>query len=47
MDPDTLLDTDSRTAYLSNFQGLNATGDWPLFVADNAAGDNTTLTSWA
>lgn len=46
VDPDTVLDTDSRTAYLSNFQGLNANGDWTLFVADNAAGDNATLTSW-
>ncbi len=46
VDPDTVLDTDSRTAYLSNFQGLSANGDWTLFVADNAAGDNATLTSW-
>jgi len=46
VDPDTVLDTDSRTAYLSNFQGLNANGDWTLFVADNASGDEATLTSW-
>lgn len=46
VDPETVLDTDSRTAYLSNFQGLNANGDWTLFIADNAAGDNATLTRW-
>lgn len=46
MDPDLVINTDPRTAYLSSFQNLNANGDWTLFVADNAAGDASTLVGW-
>jgi subtilisin-like proprotein convertase family protein len=46
VDPFDVLDTDSRTSFLSSFQGLNANGAWTLFVADNAAGDQSTLLSW-
>lgn len=46
IDPDLVLDTDPRTAYLSSFQGLNANGTWTLFVVDNAAGDEGTLLGW-
>lgn len=46
VDPFDVLDTDSRTSFLSSFQGLDANGSWTLFVADNAAGDVGTLVSW-
>lgn len=46
IDPDLVLDTDARTAYLSSFQGLGDGGDWTLFLADNAAGDESTLLGW-
>lgn len=46
IDPDFVLDTDPRTAYLSSFQNLDANGSWTLFVADNAAGDESMLVSW-
>jgi hypothetical protein len=46
IDPDLVVDTDPRTAYLSSFQGLTANGTWTLFVADNSAGDQSTLVGW-
>lgn len=46
IDPDLVVDTDPRTAYLSSFQGLTANGTWTLFVADNSAGDESTLLGW-
>lgn len=45
-DPFDALDTSPRTAFLSSFQGLDANGSWTLFVADNAAGDQSTLLGW-
>lgn len=47
VDPSTTTDTDLRTAHLSSFNGLNANGDWTLFLADVAAGDTMTLNSWS
>jgi subtilisin-like proprotein convertase family protein len=44
--PATALDTFSRSAFLSSFNGGNANGPWTLFVGDFAAGDQSTLTSW-
>lgn len=41
--PLTVLDTDSRTALLNSFNGLNANGEWVLFVADLESGD---ITPW-
>lgn len=46
IDPDLVVDTDPRTAYLSNFQGLSPDGTWTLFVADNSASDESTLIGW-
>ncbi|MEK7951980.1 proprotein convertase P-domain-containing protein [Luteolibacter soli] len=45
-DPANALDTDSRTALLSSFGGLNADGEWTLFVADAATGEIATFESW-
>jgi subtilisin-like proprotein convertase family protein len=41
-----VLDTSARTAYLSNFNGLDPNGQWTLFIADLAAGDRATLVRW-
>jgi MYXO-CTERM domain-containing protein len=32
---------------LSNFIGLNPNGTWTLFVADQSAGETSTLQSWS
>jgi len=47
IDPDNALDTSPRTAFLSSFEGLDANGDWTLYVADVATGDTMTLGSWS
>jgi len=44
--PATVLDTSSRTALLSSFNGLNPNGEWVLFVADMESGDIFTLDNW-
>lgn len=46
-DPDSVLPTDPRTAFLSSFNGLDAAGEWTLFVADLGAGGQSTLESWS
>lgn len=46
VDPDLVTDLDSRTSYLSSFQGLDANGSWTLFVADMSAGDEAMLLGW-
>lgn len=46
VDPDTVLDTTPSTAMLSSFNGIDANGDWTLFVADLSGGDVHTLNSW-
>ncbi len=48
VDPATTLDTDTRSAYLSAFNGLDANGTWTLFVADMSGGDLTEshIVSW-
>ncbi|CAG0964475.1 hypothetical protein ARNL5_01187 [Anaerolineae bacterium] len=43
---ETLL-TDPRSALLSGFQGMNASGDWTLFVADWESGGLVKLDRWA
>lgn len=43
---ETLL-TDPRSAMLSGFQGMNANGDWTLFVADWESGGLVKLDRWA
>jgi subtilisin-like proprotein convertase family protein len=47
IDPDNSLDTSPRTAMLSSFIGLDASGDWTLYVADVSSGDTMTLASWS
>jgi subtilisin-like proprotein convertase family protein len=46
-DPYDVLDSDSRPAMLSSFTGLNANGNWTLFIADQSAGETSTLQSWS
>ncbi len=46
-DPKLVLDTDPRTAPLSVFNGQDASGSWTLFVADQSAGEVSTLQSWS
>lgn len=46
VNPDVVVDTDPRTAFLSSFNGVNAGGSWILFVADRSLGDESTLVSW-
>jgi hypothetical protein len=45
--PLTALDTSPRTASLSSFNGLQASGDWRLFIADASIGDQAAITSWS
>lgn len=47
IDPDDSLDTSPRSAFLSSFHGLDANGEWTLFVADVAAGDQMVLNDWS
>ena len=46
-DPDAGLNTDSRSATLSSFNGLDPNGTWTLFVADASGGGQSTLKSWS
>ncbi|MEI8207274.1 MAG: proprotein convertase P-domain-containing protein [Kiritimatiellales bacterium] len=46
VDPDIVLDTDSRTSGLDVFGGLNPNGNWTLFVADLGQYGTATLDSW-
>ncbi len=47
IDPDNVLDTSLRSAFLSSFNGLDANGEWTLFVADVSSGDQMTVDGWA
>jgi hypothetical protein len=38
---------DGRTAFLASFNGQNASAPLTLFVADVAAGSDSTLDSWS
>jgi hypothetical protein len=44
--PTNVLDTDTRSAFLGSFNGVDPNGEWVLFVADMEAGDIHTLDSW-
>lgn len=46
IDPYNVVTTDPRSATLASFFGTNGNGTWTLFVADQAAGDTSTLDSW-
>ena len=45
-DPGSVLNTDSRSAFLSSFNGMNPNGAWTLFLADLDAGGMSTLQGW-
>jgi subtilisin-like proprotein convertase family protein len=38
--------TTSPTALLNSFNGIDAGGNWTLFIADVSGGDQSTVTSW-
>jgi hypothetical protein len=44
--PFVVVDTSTRDAWLTVFDGKDARGDWTLFVADLSGGDQSTLVSW-
>ena len=46
VDPDLVLDTDSRTAGLDVFNGLTPNGNWTLFIADMNQNGTVMLDSW-
>jgi subtilisin-like proprotein convertase family protein len=46
-DPSVVVDTSSRTEFLSSFSGLNPNGDWTLFVADLESGGTSRLSGWS
>ena len=46
-DPDAVLNTDSRSATLSSFTGLDPNGTWTLFIADASGGGQSTLQKWS
>lgn len=46
IDPQTVLNTDSQTALLGSFNGLNPNGEWTLFLADVDFGQQGTLVNW-
>lgn len=45
-DPGTVTDLSPRTAFLSSFHGLDASGEWVLYVADMSSGGSTAINSW-
>lgn len=46
VDPAIVFDSDQRTADLSVFDGVTASGDWTLFVADVSSGGTAELNQW-
>lgn len=46
IDPDFVLDTDTRDALFASFNTLNADGNWTLYVADLEGGAQHRVTSW-
>ncbi len=46
-DPTNVTDAASRSTSLTNFNGLNAAGEWTLFVADVQSGATNMLTEWS
>jgi len=45
-DPANVLDTSPRTTALTSFNGLNAAGDWTLYVCDTVSGGTNLLAEW-
>lgn len=46
-DPALVTSSSPRTALLSSFLGLSASGEWRLFLSDESAGNTAILTSWS
>ena len=47
VDPGAVTDASSRSAFLSSFNGLNAAGEWTLYLVDVESGGTNQLTEWA
>lgn len=45
-DPLNVVDSSARATSLTNFNGLNATGEWTLYLADVESGGTNMLTEW-
>jgi len=46
-DPGAVTDASSPSAFLSSFNGLNAAGEWTLYLVDVETGGTNQLTEWA
>jgi subtilisin-like proprotein convertase family protein len=46
-DPTTVTDASTRATTLSNFNGLNAAGEWTLYVSDLQSGGTNLVTEWS
>ena len=46
VDPEVVLETTARTTSLSTFNGIQASGEWTLYLADLATGGTNLLVSW-
>ena len=46
-DPDSVLDTDTRSATLDEFAGTDANGEWTLFAADMNQGGLARVNNWS
>jgi len=46
-DPATVTDAATRTTTLSSFNGLNAAGEWTLYVSDLQSGGTNLVTEWS
>src|SRR6185503_4737558 len=46
VDPATVTDASTRSAFLSSFNALDPNGTWTLFIADLSSGDQSTLVEW-
>lgn len=47
VDPTNVTDAAARSTSLTNFNGLNAAGEWALYVSDVESGGTNMLTEWA
>jgi subtilisin-like proprotein convertase family protein len=47
VDPTNVTDASPRTTSLTNFNGLNAAGEWTLYLADLQSGGTNELTEWS
>src|SRR5207302_985917 len=47
VDPTNVTDVSARSASLTNFNGLNAAGEWTLYLADVDSGATNMLTEWS